>query len=132
MIGRPQVTNEQSRCCVVLPEAKGEKGNMDILGTTRLLFVFLLRPFSSRFPFIFFLETIFLHGWYDSSSEGNPATKAIFRHSKRTTTSVVIKIPHQSKKTSLSVCYVLTLSSLLFQTKDTNITNDNKKGKKEH
>jgi len=114
MIGRPQVTSEQSRCCVALPEANGEKGNMDILGTTRLLFVFLLMPFSSRFPPNFFQEGDLCHGWYDSSSEGNPASEADFRALERIAIPT-IKISHQSKKTSLSACYVSTLSSFIFR-----------------
>ena len=77
MIGRPQVTNEQSRCCVALPEAKGEKGNIVSLRTTQPLFIFLTKPFSSKFPFIFFLETIFLHGWYVPSFEENFASEAV-------------------------------------------------------
>ena len=79
MTGRPPVVSEQSRCCVALPGAKGEKGNMGILGTTRLLFAFLLIPFPSRFPSNFFQECVLQHGRYDSSSEGNPASEADFR-----------------------------------------------------
>jgi len=77
MIGRPPVTSGKSRCCVVLPGAKGEKGNMDILGTTRLLFASLSKPFSSRFPSNFFQECILQHGWYDSSFEEKVVSEAV-------------------------------------------------------
>jgi hypothetical protein len=89
MIGRPQVTNEQSRCCVALPEAKGEGENIDTLGTTRLLFVFSLMPLSSRFPSNFFQEGVLQHGWYDSSSEENFASEADFGALERITLSTI-------------------------------------------
>ena len=114
MIGRPTVASEKSRCCVVIPNAEGKKGNIDILRTNQLPFIFLTKPFPSKFPFIFFLETIFQHGRYDSSSEENPASEADFRALERITLPT-IKIPHRPKKIYLSGCYVLTLSSLIFR-----------------
>jgi hypothetical protein len=83
IISRPQVANEQSQRCAVIPEAEGEKGNMCIKGTTRFLFVSLLKSFSSKTQSIFALESIFQLGWYVTSSEGNPVSEADFRALER-------------------------------------------------
>jgi hypothetical protein len=97
MIWRPTVANEQPRCCAVIPNAEGEKGNMDILRTIRFLSVFLTKPFCLKTQSIFALETIFQHGQYLPSSEGNPVSKVAFRALERITLPT-IKIPHQPKK----------------------------------
>jgi hypothetical protein len=114
MIWRPTVADKLSRRWVALLEVESEKGNMGILGTTRLLFIFLTKPFSSKFPSIFALETIFQHGQYLPSSEGNPVSKVAFRALERIPFSA-IKIPHRPKRIYLSGCYVLTLRTLTFR-----------------
>jgi len=113
MIGHPAVASEKSRRCATLPRIKGKKGNIANLRTNQLPFIFLTKPFPSKFPSVFFQEGALCHGSYLTSSEEDLAPKAIFRHSKRITLPAII-IPHRPKRIYLSGCYVLTLRTLTF------------------